>query len=447
MSLAGDGRRAVRLGAEEIARQQRGRLIDLVAYAREHSPYYRELYAGLPDRVEDVTLLPVTDKKRLMARFDDWVTDREVTRERVEAFVADLDLVGAPFQDGYLVATTSGTSGVRGLFLQDAPTVAVSTAIGARARASLDAGELLRAALRGGRTAIVTSPRGHFSTVASAARFARDKPLLRGILRVFSIDQPLADLVAGLNSYNPASLTGFTGTLSLLAEEREAGRLRIKPVMVIPGGETLTDETREKIAAAFHAKVRPAYAATECGFLSFSCSADWYHVNSDWAILEPVDAEHRPVPPGVPSHTVLLTNLANRVQPILRYDLGDSVLQRPDPCPCGSPLPAIRVQGRGADLLAFPGGARLSPMLFGIAMDRVRGVESFQVVQTAPATLRVRLRPGDDEVWKRAEAEITRLLADHRAGEVTVERAAEAPERSAGGKLRRVVPYDPRAGG
>ena len=56
------------------------------------------------------------------------------------------------------------------------------------------------------------------------------------------------------------------------------------------------------------------------------------HLNADWVILEPVDRAYRPVPPGVMSHTVLLTNLANRVQPIIRYDLGDSVVIEPDPC-------------------------------------------------------------------------------------------------------------------
>nr|BFE45663.1 hypothetical protein GCM10017547_35560 [Pseudarthrobacter oxydans] len=55
---------------------------------------------------------------------------------------------------------------------------------------------------------------------------------------------------------------------------------------------------------------------------------------------------------------MLLSNLANRIQPILRYDLGDSVTTRTDPCPCGDPTPAIHVQGRTAELLTFPGNAR-----------------------------------------------------------------------------------------
>ncbi len=85
--------------------------------------------------------------------------------------------------------------------------------------------------------------------------------------------------------------------------------------------------------------------------MAFSCDHDWLHVNSDWVILEPVEKDFHPTPAGEPSHTVLLTNLANRIQPLIRYDLGDSVLMRPDSCPCGSSLPAIRVAGRHDDVL------------------------------------------------------------------------------------------------
>ncbi len=56
---------------------QRTRLAEMVAFARAHWPYYRELYEGLPEPVKDPTVLPVTEKKEVMARFDDWVTNRE----------------------------------------------------------------------------------------------------------------------------------------------------------------------------------------------------------------------------------------------------------------------------------------------------------------------------------------------------------------------------------
>lgn len=144
-----------------------------------------------------------------------------------------------------------------------------------------------------------------------------------------------------------------------------------------------------------------------------------------------------------------MSNLANRVQPILRYDLGDSVLLRPDPCPCGSPLPAIRVQGRAADVLTFPGvhgeQVSISPMLFGTLLDGVPGVGQYQVVQTTPTTLRVRLQPVDGadagRVWQAVHGGIDRLLTDSKAEHVSIECAEELPQRGAGGKVRRVVPF------
>lgn len=160
-----------------------------------------------------------------------------------------------------------------------------------------------------------------------------------------------------------------------------------------------------------------------------------------------MDADHRPVPPGHQSHTVLLSNLANRVQPILRYDLGDSILQRPDPFPCGNPLPAIRVQGRAADLLTFSAnGERVTmiPLVFGTLLDRMPGIERFQIVHTSPTSLRVRLRAeaGTDigRLWQEVSIEMTRLLAAHRLDHVSLERAEEEPEQSAGGKYREVIP-------
>ena len=236
----------------------------------------------------------------------------------------------------------------------------------------------------------------------------------------------------------------------LLAGEQETGRLHINPVLIIPVAEGLAVDEYNRIARVFNAKVGNSYAASECQFISYGCEYGWQHVNSDWVVLEPVDADYRPVPPGIQSHTILISNLANRVQPILRYDLGDSILQRPDPCPCGNPLPAIRVQGRAADMLTLPTehGERITmpPLLFGTSIYQIPGIEQFQMVQTAPTSLRVRLRLTDsadpDRVWQAVHTEITHLLARHKLANITVERAEEPPEQSPGGKYREVIPLN-----
>ena len=198
--------------------------------------------------------------------------------------------------------------------------------------------------------------------------------------------------------------------------------------------------------------MREVYGCTESGYSAYGCGQGWLHLLEDWVIVEPVDADHRPVPPGTVSHTVLITNLANRVQPIIRYDLGDRVLVRPDPCPCGDTAPAVRVQGRASDVLTFPaadgrGLVTVPPLALGTVVDRTPGVELFQIVQTSPTSLSVRLRadPGADRARVRAAVRegISALLTDLGLAHVTVDPVAEPPEQTTGGKYRTVIPLPP----
>ena len=444
--LLRDTRRARKQGPAAIAERQQTRLAEIVAFARAHSPYYQELYQGLPEQVTDSTLLPITSKKALMPRFNDWVTDRAVTMEQVQPFIDNPDRIGDYFLDKYTVATTSGTTGTRGIFLIDDWSFAVANALALRMLSSwLTAGDLFRIVRGGVRLAMIMATSGHFASTVAATRLRRKFP--KGI-QALSAHMPLPELVAQLNQFRPVLLAPYASMGALLASEQESGRLQIDPVLIVLAAEGLPAREYDRIAQSFNAKVRHSYAATECPFLSYSCEHGWLHVNSDWVIVEPVDAEYRPVAPGIQSHTVLITNLANRIQPILRYDLGDSILMRPDPCPCGNSLPAIRVHGRAADVLTFltVRGEKVTivPLAFGTVVGHIPGIERFQIVQTTPTSLRIRLRLAAntdlDQVWQTVHTEVMHLLTMHKLDQITLEHAQEPPEQTAGGKFREIIP-------
>lgn len=440
-----DAHRARTQGPEAIALRQRGRLAEMVSYARAHSPYYSDLYRHLPPRVEDPTILPVTDKKQLMAHFDELVTDRHVTMEQVRAFSAKPDLIGERFLERYTALATSGTSGVPGVFVWDGRSMAVTTVLALRMlREWLRVSDVFKLVTRGGRITMVCATGGHYAEAVVGARLQQQRGENR--VQVLPAHAPLAEMVAQINRFRPDILVPYASVGTLLAGERIAGRLQITPALVVLSAEGLPESGYQKISHAFDVTARYIYAATECPFMSYSCDHGWLHVNSDWVILEPVDAEYRPTPAGTMSHTVLISNLANQVQPILRYDLGDRILQRADPCPCGSALPAIRVEGRTGDLLTFSterGESVTIPALMFEVVDSVN-VELFQIVQASSTRLRVRLRlaasANADRVWQAVHTEITRVLRDRGLAHVTVERAEEPPEQSAGGKYRAVIP-------
>lgn len=449
-----DARRAHRQGPDEIRRRQKARLAELVAYARAHSAFYRDRYQGLPERIDDVTSLPVTNKRELMAHFDEVATDPAVTLAGVRDFVTDPARIGGRFAGKYLVATTAGTTGTRGIFVLDDRFWAVSSGLmGILAAKWLSWRDMLRLVRRGARFAEVVATGGHFLSVAASTRERREKPRRHRSLGVFSVHTPLPGLVAQLNAFGPALLGGYASVLRLLATEQQAGRLQVHPVLVLSTAEGLPPDERDRLERTFGAVVREVYGCTESGYSAYGCAQGWLHLLEDWVIVEPVDAGHRPVPPGTVSSTVLITNLANRVQPIIRYDVGDRVLVRPDPCPCGDPAPAIRVQGRAADVLTFPaadgsGVVTVPPLALGTVVDRTPGVELFQIVQTAPTRLSVRVLPDAGADPERVRAGVREGLAALLTGlgldQVAVESAPEPPEQTTGGKYRTVIPLPPR---
>ena len=131
----------------------------------------------------------------------------------------------------------------------------------------------------------------------------------------------------------------YASALKALTAEQEVGRLRISPLVITSGGELLTPAVQRRAEEAFGCLVNQTYGASEAIPLALPCRHGRLHLNSDWFVVEPIDAEGRPVPPDARSDGLLVTNLANYVQPVIRYQLGDSVVISDRRCACGTPLP------------------------------------------------------------------------------------------------------------
>lgn len=446
--MAWDAWRVNRGGPGALAARQRVRLGALVEHARDRSPFYAELYRGLP-QAPALDQLPVTSKPELMARFDDWVTDPAVTRAGVEDFVADPGNLGRDYLGRYVVFTTSGSTGTPALLVQDHQALAVMTGLAlARSAAIFAPAVLARVLLHGGRSAAILATGGHFLGATMFERRRRSVRIRRRITRLISVLDPVPRLVQQLNDFRPAIVGSYASVLEVLAQEQESGRLRISPVVITSAGELLLPPARQRIEAAFGCPVVEAYAASEAAPLSTPCRGRRLHINADWFLVEPIDADGRPVPPGRRSDSVLVTNLANHVQPVIRYQLGDSVVVSPQPCPCGSQLPTIEVEGRTDETLHLPGitsdRVDLLPMAVATVVEETPGVRRFQVIQTAPATLAVRLEPapGADvhEVWTRVQGRLTDYLHEQKTAPVQIEVDTEPPRPDPrSGKLRHVL--------
>lgn len=450
LSISWDAWKTARAGTPAIMQRQQERLRALVSYARTHSSYFADRYHAVAEPCTDIKQLPVMAKSELMSHFDDWVTDVTVSRKQVEAFIADPSLVGHDYLDRYVVCTTSGSTGTPAILLHDHAALTIYTVLGYVRSLPVLFFSLrhLWALLRGrGRLAAVFVTGGHFLGNTMMARRLRTMPWRARTQRIFSALSPLSDLVRDLNAFQPVMLSGYPSALAVLAKEQQAGRLHIHPALISAAGETLTAVARQQIASVFRCDIGNYYGSSEAIGLTFECQHHQLHVNSDWYLLEPVDADDQPIPPGQLSHAVLVTNLANRVQPIIRYKMGDCVAISPDLCPCGSPFPVIEVIGRTDEILTFPTpqGATIPilPLSILTVAEETPGLVSCQLIQTAPLKLTVRFSVQEtkekQKVWDALRTRLDAYLATQGITGIIIEHAPDPPQVHPGsGKFQQV---------
>lgn len=436
-----------------LARGSRGLLVQrqqerlaVLLQAAQASRLWRERLRGrrADDGLEG--LAPVS-KRELMARFDDGVGAEGVTLAGLRDFLAQPANIGEPFARRFVAWESSGSSGEPGVFVQDAAAMAVYDALEGLRRPPLHP---LRRCFDpwclGERIAFVGATGGHFASTVSMRRLARLQSGFAQRLRAHDFLQPLPALVAQLNEQAPTVLATYPSAALLLAGEARAGRLHLPLTEVWTGGETLGAAARAEIEAAFACRLANSYGASEFLALASECAHGALHLNADWVLLEPVDAQGRLVPPGVCGDKVWLTNLANHVQPLIRYELEDRVTLRAEPCSCGSPLPVIEVQGRSDDVLELRRArgrrVRLLPLALTTILEEGAGVFDFQLVQTGASALRLDLggaSAGRADAAK-ARACLHDWLATQGLGNVRVAtRCCDALPAGRSGKRQRVV--------
>src|SRR5580700_7725316 len=367
-----------RLGwdAQQLAAHQSEQLRALLAIALERSPFHARRLTGIDvARFEPGQLaeLPVMTKQQMMAGFDELLTDRRVTRARAERHLAACAHEPSLLDGRYVCLASGGSSGVRGLFVQTAEEYAEFTASVLRpamARVFAAGGPP-----RGGLPVTIVAAASPVHSSGFAAAVARGYPVR---MTAVPATLPAAEIVRRLNDAQPLVLLAHTSTLALLAGEQRSGRLRISPQAITAMSELLTAEGRDAISAAFGVPPVSSFVSTE-GLVGHTRPGDAVmRFATDMCIVELVDARNQPVPDGTASAKVLVTNLHNPTQPLIRYELTDRFIRhRAD----GDPYLHAIVEGRADEIFRY-GAVTVDPLVIRTVMVRTPGVVEYQVRQT-----------------------------------------------------------------
>jgi phenylacetate-coenzyme A ligase PaaK-like adenylate-forming protein len=259
---------------------------------------------------------------------------------------------------------------------------------------------------------------------------------------------PLPEIVRRLNEVQPPALLGYPSKLAELAREQRSGRLRLAPRSVSATSELLTPEDRRDIEEGFGLPVINSFASTE-GLVGHSePGGEVLRFASDMCLVELVDEDYQPVPDGVTSAKVLVTNLQNLTQPLVRYELTNRFTAPPqgEGPPAGGHLLAS-VEGRSGEIFRYR-GVDVHPHVIRSALVAERAVREYQVRETGRG---IEVACAVDAAIDRpaVAARLARALslAGLAQPQVSVSVVGAIARDARTGKVRRFIPHQPAACG
>ena len=406
--------------AERIRQAQLDRLRAFLVDVGAHVPYYRQLFAeagfvpGELSSVADLQRLPFLSKALIRAHTDGLRADNARALARFN---------------------TGGSSGEPLIFFIGDERVTHDVAAKWRATRwwNVDIGD---------REIVVWGSPIELGA-QDRVRQLRDALMRTELMPAFEMSEEKLDgFVARIRSRRPAMVFGYPSAISHIARHAEKRGIRLDDLgvrVVFVTSERLYDDQRACIERLFGCPVANGYGGRDAGFIAHQCPSGSMHITAEDIVVEIVDEAGQVLPAGQAGE-IVVTHLATRDFPFIRYRTGDIGVLDDAPCACGRGLPVLKeIQGRSTDFVVARDGTVMHGLSLIYVLRDLPAVRAFKIVQESLSLTRVQVEPGEAfgerEVHAIESGLQARLGADV---QIAVERVARiAPERS--GKFRYVI--------
>ena len=408
---------------QHILDLQLKRLQALLQDVAVHVPYYRELFArtgfdpAAVRSVADLQALPFLTKAEIRAHADALRADNAVGLARFN---------------------TGGSSGEPLIFFIG--TERVTHDVAAKWRATrwwdVDIGD---------REIVVWGSPIELGT-QDRVRLVRDALMRTELLPAFEMSDDKVDgFIARIRERRPKMLFGYPSAISHIALRAEQRGVRLDDLgvkVVFCTSERLYDHQRETISRLFGCPVANGYGGRDAGFIAHECPSGNMHITAEDIVVEIIDEAGRVLPPGQ-SGEIVVTHLATRDYPFIRYRTGDIGTLGDEACPCGRGLPILKdIQGRSTDFVVAEDGTVLHGLSLIYILRDIPAVRAFKIVQETRSHTRALIVP---EAGASTEGLDTTVIEGFRrrlgAGvEVSVEFVESIPAEKSG-KFRYVVSH------
>jgi phenylacetate-CoA ligase len=346
----------------EIERLRTARLVAFLGDIGSRVPYYRELFA---ERRFDPSLV---------ASIDDLAQLPFLTKDLIRSNGEALRAADAGALKRY---NTGGSSGEPLIFYMGRDRVSHDVAAKWRATRwwNVDIGD----------PEIVVWGSPIELSAQDRLRGLRDRLLRTTLLPAFEMSEAKLDrFVDSILAARPRMLFGYPSALAHIARHAQAGGRRMNDLgirVAFVTAERLYEHQKSVIEAVFGCPVANGYGARDAGFVAHECPHGGMHVSAEDIVVEIVDASGRSLPAGR-SGEIVVTHLATRDFPFVRYRTGDIAVLDEAPCPCGRGLPLLKeIEGRVTDFVVARDGTVMHGLALIYAVRDVAGVQAFKIVQ------------------------------------------------------------------
>jgi phenylacetate-CoA ligase len=229
-------------------------------------------------------------------------------------------------------------------------------------------------------------------------RAARDWVLRSTLLPAFEMSPASLDsFVARIRARRPAMLFGYPSVLAHIARHAERNAQRMDDLgirVAFVTSERLYPDQRSQIERVFGCAVANSYGGRDSGLIAHECPAGGMHTSAEDIVIEIVDGDGKPQPPGAAGE-IVVTHTAGKGFPLIRYRTGDVAVLDDRRCECGRGLPLIKeIQGRTTDFVVARDGTVMHGLALIYVVRDLPGVEKFKIVQESLEHTRVLLVPG-----------------------------------------------------
>lgn len=320
----------------------------LLNFTINNSPFYQKFYESIDINCPTFQLnsLPVLTKTKMMDHLDDVFTDRNLKRSDLFEHIKKISQQ-TYYKNKYRVVSSTGSSGKKGIGVFDRKEWSHALALTIRWMNALGVSfkfppKSIKVASIGASDPI------HLSyALVQSLDFG-----LHNVLRLEAND-PVEKIIDDLNKFKPEVIHAYPSILALIATD---SRLKINPKVICTSSELRTDLMEEAIRKKWpKSKLFNCYGMLETTVSGLNCHLEQgIHLLDDYYILENVDSQNKPVLPGKMGDKILITNLYNFTQPLIRYEISDKLMFSTEKCSCGSSYPLVKdMGGKSEDILYF----------------------------------------------------------------------------------------------